>query len=54
MIGVEHRIPEPSPRARAKCVEDLLAAGFSPEAVETAMSVLGVPPGGRHPPKRKR
>ena len=54
MIGVEHRIPEPTPEARAKCVEDLLAAGFSPKAVETAMSVLGVPPGGRHPPKRKR
>ena len=54
MIGVEHRIPEPSPEARAKCVESLLAAGFSPEAVETAMSALGVPPGGHHPPKRRR
>ena len=53
MIGVEHRIPEPTPQAWAKCVEDLLDAGFSPESIETAMSVLGVPQGGRHPPKRK-
>ena len=54
MIGVEHRIPEPTPEAKAKCVGSLLDAGFSPEAVETAMSVLGVPQGGRHPPKRRR
>ena len=54
MIGVEHRIPEPTPEARAECIEVLLDAGFSPEAVETAMSVLGVPRGGRHPPKRKQ
>ena len=54
MIGVEHRIPEPTPEAKAKCVDVLMDAGFSPEAVETAMSVLGVPRGGRHPPKRKQ
>ena len=54
MIGVEHRIPEPTPEAMAKCVGRLLDAGFSPESIETAMSVLGVPQGGRHPPKRRR
>ncbi len=53
MIGVEHRIPEPTPEAGAKCVDVLLDAGFGREAVETAMSVLGVPLGGRHPPKRR-
>ena len=52
MIGVEHRIPEPPPQARAKCVERLLDAGFSQEAVETALAALGVPPGGHHPPKQ--
>ena len=52
MISVEHRIPEPAPEA--KYVESLLDAGFSPEAVERAMSVLGVPQDGHHPPKRKR
>jgi hypothetical protein len=54
MIGVEHRIPEPTPEARAKCVDVFLDAGFSHEAVESAMSVLGVPPGEQHPPKRQR
>ena len=54
MIGTEHQMPEPTPEARAKCIESLLEAGFSPEAVETAMSVLGVPRGGCHPPKRRR
>ena len=54
MIGVEHRIPEPTPEARAKCVERLPGNGFSQEAVETALATLGVPPGRRHPPKRKR
>ena len=53
MIGVEHRIPEPTPEARAKCVEILSDAGFGTEAVESAMSVLGVPTGGRHPRKRR-
>ncbi len=46
MIGVEHRIPEPTPEAMAKCVGSLLEAGFSPEAIETAMAVLGVPGAG--------
>ena len=54
MIGVEHRILEPTSEATSKCVEGLLDVGFSQEAVETAMSVLGVPPGGHHPPKRRR
>ena len=53
MMGVEHRIPEPTTEARAKCVDVLMDAGFSPESIETAMSVLGVPTGGRHPPKRR-
>ena len=54
MIGVEHRIPEPTPEAKAKCVESLLDAGFSEDAVETAIATLGVPPDGHHPPKRRR
>ena len=54
MIGAEHRIPEPTPYTKAKCVESLLDAGFSEEAVDNAMSVLGVPPGGHHPPKLSR
>ena len=45
MIGVEHRIPEPTPEARAKCVQRLLDAGSSQEAVETGLATLGVPPG---------
>ena len=53
MIGVEHRIPKPTPEASAKCTDILLDAGFGPEAVEAAMSVLGVPTGGRHPSKRR-
>ena len=54
MIGVEHRIPEPTPAARAKCVDVLLDPGFGPEAVETAMSVLGVHRTGTILTKRKR
>ena len=53
MIGVEHRISEPTPEARSKCVESLQDAGFGKEAVDNAMSVLGVPLGGHHPPKRR-
>ena len=54
MIGVEHRIPEPTPEARAKCVQSLLDAGSSQEAVETGLATLGVPPGGHHPPEQRR
>ena len=52
MIAVEHRIPEPTPEAKAKCIESLLDAGFSEDAVETATATLGVPPDGHHLPKR--
>ena len=41
MIGVEHRIPEPTPEARAKCVEQLLEAGFSQEAVGNRVDNAG-------------
>ena len=54
MIGVEHRITEPTLEAMDKCVDVLMDAGFSPESIETAVSVLGVPRGGHHPPKRRR
>ena len=54
MIGAEHRIPEPTPEARSRCINDLLQVGFSLEAIEDALVTLGVPPGGHHPPKRRR
>ena len=45
---------EPTPEARAECVDVLLDGSFNPEAVESTMSILGVPQDERHPPKRKR
>ena len=54
MIGAEHLIPEPTPEARRRCIDDLLQVGFSLEDVEAALATLGIPPGGRHPPKRRR
>ncbi len=54
MIVVEHRLPEPTPEARSKCVEGLLDGSLNQEPVETAMSVLGVPSGDHHPPKQER
>ncbi len=53
MIGVEHRIPEPTPEAKARCVQSLLDAGFGQEAIDNAMSILAVPPDGHHPPRRR-
>ena len=46
------RIPEPSDDGRTYCIQALQEAGFNDETIEKAMATLGVPPGGRHPPKR--
>ena len=54
IIGADYRIPEPSPDGKAHATQALLNAGFSNEAIETALATLGVPPGGHHPPKRSR
>ena len=53
MIGAKRRIPEPTPEARSECFNGLLDAGFSQQAVETALETLGIPPGGHRPPKRR-
>ena len=52
MIGADYRIPEPSEEWKAHATQSLLKAGFSDETIKTALSTLGVPPGGHHPPKR--
>ena len=52
MIGADYRIPEPSDDGRVYCIEALQEAGFSDETIENALSTLGIPPGGHHPPKR--
>ena len=52
IIGPDYRIPEPSEEGKAHCIQALQEAGFSDETIENALSTLGVPPGGRHPPKR--
>ena len=52
MIGPDYRIPEPSEEGKARCIQALQKAGFSDETIESALATLGVPPGGRHPPKR--
>ena len=52
MIGADYRIPEPSEEGKAQCIQSLLRAGFSDETIESALSTLGVPLGGHHPPKR--
>ena len=52
MIGADYRIPEPSEEAKAQCIQALQQAGFSDQTIEIALSTLGVPPGGHHPPKR--
>ena len=52
MIGADYRIPEPSEEAKDQCIQALQEAGFSDETIESALSTLGVPPGGHHPPKR--
>ena len=53
IIGADYRIPEPEPEMRDLCIQTLRNAGFSNESIRNAMSTLGVPHGGRHPPKRK-
>ena len=54
MIGADYRIPEPSPDGKAHVIQALQKAGFRDETIESALSTLGVPPGGHHPPKRSR
>ena len=52
MIGPDYRKPEPSKEGKAHCIQALQEAGFSDDIIENALATLGVPPGGRHPPKR--
>ena len=52
MIGADYRIPEPSEEAKAQCIQALQQIGFATQHIESALSTLGVPPGGHHPPKR--
>ena len=52
IIGADYRIPEPSPDGKAHVIQALQKAGFSDDIIESALSTLGVPPGGHHPPKR--
>ena len=54
IIGADYRIPEPSPDGKAHATQALLNAGFTNDRIESALSTLGVPPGGHHPPKRSR
>ena len=52
IIGADYRIAERSEEGKDQCIQALLNAGFSDETSKTALSTLGVPPGGHHPPKR--
>ena len=52
MIGADYRIPEPSEEGKDQCIQALQEAGFTNDRIENALSTLGVPPSGRHPPKR--
>ena len=52
IIGPDYRIPEPSEEAKAQCIEALQQIGFTTQNIQSALSTLGVPPGGHHPPKR--
>ena len=52
MIGADYRIPEPSEEGKDQCIQALQEAGFTNDRIENALSTLGVPPGGHHPPKR--
>ena len=52
IIGADYRIAEPSEEGKDQCIQALLNAGFSDDIIESALSTLGVPPGGHHPPKR--
>ena len=52
IIGPDYRIPEPSEEGKAQCIQALQQIGFTNDRIENALSTLGVPPGGHHPPKR--
>ena len=52
MIGPNYRIPEPSTEGKDQCIQALQQIGFTTQNIESALSTLGVPPGGHHPPKR--
>ncbi len=52
IIGPDYRIPEPSEEEKAQCIQALQQIGFATQNIESALSTLGVPPGGHHPPKR--
>ena len=52
MIGADYRIPEPSKEAKEQCIQALQQIGFTTKNIQSALSTLGVPPGGHHPPKR--
>ena len=52
MIGADYRIPEPSEVEKAQCIQSLQQIGFTTQNIQSALSTLGVPPGGHHPPKR--
>ena len=54
IIGADYRIPEPSKEAKDQCIQALQEIGFTNDRIESALSTLGVPPGGHHPPKRSR
>ena len=53
MIGPEYRIPKPEPDALVKCADALRLAGADNQRIETALSTLGVPPGGHWPPRHR-
>ena len=52
MIGPDYRIPEPSEEEKEQCIQALQQIGFTTQNIQSALSTLGVPPGGHHPPKR--
>ena len=54
MTGADYRIPEPSKEAKDRCIQALQEIGFTNDRIESALSTLGVPLGGHHPPKRRR
>ncbi len=51
MIGADYRIPEPSEEEKEQCIQALQQIGFTTQNIQSALSTLGVPPGGHHPPK---
>ena len=52
IIGADYRIPAPSEEAKDQCIQALQEIGFTTQNIQSALSTLGVPPGGHHPPKR--